>query len=51
MNDIVKNILLWVVIAVILMMVFNNFTPHQQAAQPLEYSRFIADVRDGRVKR
>ncbi len=51
MNDIVKNILLWVVIAVILMAVFNNFTPHQQAAQPLEYSRFIADVRDGRVKK
>ncbi len=51
MNDIVKNILLWVVIAVILMMVFNNFTPQQQAAQPLEYSRFVADVRDGQVKK
>ena len=51
MNDIAKNIILWVVIAVILMSVFNNFGPKRPASQPLEYSQFIADVKQGRVQR
>ncbi len=51
MNDVAKNIILWVVIAIILMSVFNNFGPRQAATQPLEYSQFIEDVRQGRVKR
>lgn len=50
MNDIAKNIILWVVIAIILMSVFNNFGPRQAADQPLEYSQFINDVKDGNVK-
>ena len=52
MNDIVKNILLWVVIAFILMSVFTNFGPQRTgASQPLEYSQFLQDVKQGRVKR
>ncbi|HKJ77027.1 MAG TPA: ATP-dependent zinc metalloprotease FtsH, partial [Gammaproteobacteria bacterium] len=51
MNDIAKNIILWVVIAVILMSVFNNFGPQKTAAHQLEYSQFISDVRSGRVDR
>ncbi len=51
MNDIVKNILLWVVIAFILMSVFSNFGPQRGASQPLEYSQFLQDVKQGRVKR
>jgi len=50
LNDIAKNIILWVVIAVILMSVFNNFGPHHSSAQQLEYSKFISDVRQGQVK-
>ncbi len=50
MNDIVKNILLWVVIAFILMSVFSNFGPQRGASQPLEYSQFLQDVKQGRVK-
>ena len=50
MNDIAKNIILWVVIAVILMTVFNNFGQHKQTSQPLEYSQFISDVRAGRIR-
>ncbi|MCW8827444.1 MAG: ATP-dependent zinc metalloprotease FtsH [Gammaproteobacteria bacterium] len=45
-----KNILLWVVIAFILMSVFTNFGPQQGTPQPLEYSQFISDVRQGKVK-
>ncbi|MBE0510661.1 MAG: ATP-dependent zinc metalloprotease FtsH [Chromatiales bacterium] len=51
MNDVAKNILLWVVIAFILMSVFSNFGEQRQTAQPLEYSQFIRDVQDGRVQR
>jgi len=51
LNDIVKNILLWVVIAFILMSVFTNFGPQRGASQPLEYSQFLQDVKQGRVKR
>ncbi|HEX9802369.1 MAG TPA: ATP-dependent zinc metalloprotease FtsH, partial [Gammaproteobacteria bacterium] len=47
----VKNILLWVVIAFILMSVFTNFGPQRVASSPLEYSQFLQDVRQGRVKR
>jgi cell division protease FtsH len=46
-----KNILLWVVIAVILMSVFNNFGPPAPRAPAVPYSQFINDVKGGRVER
>ena len=45
-----KNILLWVIIAVVLMSVFNNFGPPTPRAQSIAYSDFIADVKSGRVQ-
>ncbi|MGE0080302.1 MAG: ATP-dependent zinc metalloprotease FtsH [Thiohalomonadaceae bacterium] len=51
MNDIAKNFILWVVIAIILMAVFNNFGSRQAPSHELEYSQFINDVRAGRVER
>jgi cell division protease FtsH len=45
-----KNILLWVIIAVVLMSVFNNFGPPTPRAQTVAYSDFIADVKAGRVQ-
>ncbi len=44
-----KNLILWVVIAVVLMSVFNSFGPPQVASRQLPYSDFIQEVRDGRV--
>ena len=49
MNNLAKNLLLWVVIAVVLMSVFNNFGNRQTPARPLEYSQFYAKVTEGRV--
>ena len=50
MNDLAKNLILWVVIAVVLMTVFNGF---QQGVgvrpQPLSYSQFINEVKQGHV--
>ncbi len=45
-----KNILLWVIIAVVLMSVFNNFGPPTPRSQSVAYSDFIADVKAGRVQ-
>ena len=50
MNDMAKNLILWVVIAIVLMTVFNNFTATQPKAQMKPYSEFIADVKSGQVK-
>ena len=46
-----KNLILWVVIALVLMSVFNNFGPRRSATEQIEYSRFIADVKQGRVQK
>ena len=46
-----KNLILWVVIALVLMSVFNNFGPRREGTEQIEYSRFIADVKQGRVQK
>ena len=52
MNDLTKNLLLWVVVAVVLMVVFQTFSPKLGAgagsSQPT-YSQFLQEVNDGRV--
>ena len=49
MNDLFKNILLWVVIAVVLMSVFNNFGQQSTQRQEVPYNEFISDVKGGEV--
>jgi len=49
-NDIVKNLLLWVVIALVLMMVFNNFGSQKPPPTVVNYSKFILDIKQGQVK-
>ena len=51
MSDMAKNLILWVVIAVILMSVFNNFGPQQMNSKQYSYSQFLEDVKSGRVQR
>jgi cell division protease FtsH len=51
LNDMMKNIILWVVIAVVLMSVFNNFGPqNDRADSSLSYSQFIDAVKAGQVQ-
>jgi len=45
-----KNIILWVVIAVVLMSVFNNFGSRKTSDSSMSYSQFIAAVNDGQIK-
>jgi cell division protease FtsH len=49
LSDLFKNILLWVVIAVVLMSVFNNFGQTTPQRQEVAYNEFISQVKQGRV--
>ncbi|NNJ71760.1 MAG: ATP-dependent zinc metalloprotease FtsH [Enterobacterales bacterium] len=50
MNDLVKNMLLWLVIALVLISVFNNFNPGQTATRSVEYSTLINDIKRGKIR-
>ncbi|MGA7801540.1 MAG: ATP-dependent zinc metalloprotease FtsH [Gammaproteobacteria bacterium] len=45
-----KNLILWVIIAIVLMSVFNNFGPPAPQSETITYSKFISDVRNGQVQ-
>ena len=45
-----KNIILWLVIAAVLMSVFNNFGTRKSMDSTLSYSQFVAAVNEGQVK-
>ncbi len=49
MNDMAKNLVLWLIIAAVLLMVFQNFKP-QTRDESLSYSEFVQDVQAGQVK-
>ena len=50
MPNLTKNILLWLVIAMVLMSVFNNFTdPNSGANSEIDYSTFLSQVRQGNI--
>ena len=44
-----KNLFLWLIIGLVLIIVFSNFGQHQPTAQPYTYSQFIKAVNDGQV--
>ncbi|MCB1984251.1 MAG: ATP-dependent metallopeptidase FtsH/Yme1/Tma family protein [Burkholderiales bacterium] len=49
MNNLIKNMAIWLVIALILMTVFNQFSVRQQTQVPIDYSQFISDLNRGRI--
>jgi len=49
LNDMAKNLILWVVIAVVLMSVFSNFQNQGTTAQEVPYSQFLSEVDSGRI--
>ena len=50
MNDVVKNLVLWIVIAVVLLSVFHSFGDRGSSAQTLIYSDFLTQVEQGQVR-
>jgi cell division protease FtsH len=49
MNDMAKNLLLWIVIAVVLLAVFNSFNPHAADSRNISYSDFMQQVENNAV--
>jgi len=53
MNDLTKNLLLWVVVAVVLMVVFQSFAPRggtPTVGDASNYTQFLQEVDAGRIK-
>ena len=49
MNNLIKNVAIWLVIALVLMTVFNQFSQRPSAQAPMEYSQFIEEVKKGSI--
>lgn len=45
-----KNLLLWLLIAVVLISVLSNFAPQKTETQDISYSQFLKDVQAGSVR-
>jgi cell division protease FtsH len=50
LNDLTKNILLWVVIVTVLLLVFSRYMPIVGQPQEIAYSQFLDDVKANRVE-
>jgi cell division protease FtsH len=50
LNDLTRNIVLWIVIAIVLVAVFSNFGQRASAPEPLKYSQFLAEVETGTIR-
>ncbi|MFM9969977.1 MAG: ATP-dependent zinc metalloprotease FtsH [Burkholderiales bacterium] len=49
MNNLFKNLVIWLVIGLVLMTVFNQFNTRQQTLTLMDYSQFIEEVKAGRI--
>ncbi|MFM5317011.1 ATP-dependent zinc metalloprotease FtsH [Aeromonas veronii] len=50
MSDMAKNLILWLVIAVVLMSVFNSFSPSDTTSRQLDYSSFVKEVTQEQIR-
>ena len=49
MNNLFKNLVIWLVIGLVLMTVFNQFNTRQQVQSVMDYSQFMEEVKAGRI--
>jgi cell division protease FtsH len=49
-NNLIKNFAIWIIIAIVLMTVFNEFNKKPDATDLVVYSQFISDVESGKVQ-
>ncbi len=49
MNNLFKNLAIWLVIGVVLMTVFNQFSSRQSTQNAIDYSRFYEEVKAGHI--
>jgi len=51
LNNLIKNVAIWLVIALVLMTVFNQFSARQPSQKPMDYSQFMEEVRSGNISK
>jgi len=51
LNNIVKNIAIWLIVALVLMTVFNQFGPKHTSDGQIGYSQFLDEVKQGRINK
>ncbi|QDQ27639.1 ATP-dependent zinc metalloprotease FtsH [Chitinimonas arctica] len=49
MNNLGKNIAIWVIITLVLMIVYNQFTKRQEQQVQVPYSQFMVEVQENRI--
>lgn len=49
MNDMVKNLFLWLIIAIVLVSVFSNFGPRHASTEKIPYSQFLTEIDQGMI--
>jgi len=49
MNNMFKNLVIWLVIGMVLMTVFNQFNTRQVTQAAMDYSQFYEEVKSGRI--
>jgi cell division protease FtsH len=49
LSDMAKNLIVWLIIAVVLMSVFNSFGPNESADRQTSYTQFIKEVNQGQI--
>jgi len=49
LNNLFKNLVIWLVIGLVLMTVFNQFNTRQQTQTLVDYSQFMEEVKAGRI--
>ena len=49
MNNMLKNMAIWLVIGIVLMTVFNQFNSRQAVLGSMDYSQFLDEVKQGRI--
>jgi cell division protease FtsH len=50
LNDMIKNMFLWLIIALVLVSVFSNMSPHHGVTDKVSYSQFLKDIKQGSVQ-
>jgi cell division protease FtsH len=49
LNNMLKNLVIWLVIGLVLMTVFNQFNTRRATQSPMEYSQFLDEVKSGQI--
>ena len=50
MNDLGKQMVLWLVVGIVMVMLFQNFTGMQNAPRDLSYSEMIQQIKQGQIQ-